>query len=435
MIGWLLLTAVLIAANGFFVAAEFAMVKVRASQLDVQVAAGYRSAIVARAMVDKLDGYLSATQLGITIASLGLGWVGEPTVAAILMPLFHALDVPEDLAHKISFGVGFSLISFLHIVIGEVAPKSLAIAKPVGTVMAVAAPMRLFYGIFWPALVVLNASSNVLLRLVGVEPADHHGSTVQADELRKIAEDSAAGGAITKGEGDLLSNVFTFSDRVAREIMVPRNKVIGLDMQRPVADTIQFALEAGHTRYPLFDGDLDEIVGMLHIKDLLTHTQAGGTVEDLRPIARPPLFVPESMSAQRLLRVFQRQHTHIAVVLDEYGGVAGITTLEDALEELVGEIQDEYDEERAPVEETATGYSVTGSMLLADVEQLIDCGTIECESSTVAGLLMERLERVAKVGDAIDLDRWTIRVIQVEKRAVERVELIRNATALAPEEE
>ncbi|MBA2322072.1 MAG: HlyC/CorC family transporter [Deltaproteobacteria bacterium] len=425
MIGPLVLAALLIFANGFFVAAEFALVKVRASQLDVAISAGHRTARTARGLVDKLDGYLSATQLGITLASLALGWVGEPTVAAILVPLFHQLGISEDLAHKLAFAIGFTIISFLHIVVGEVAPKSLAIARPVGTAMFIATPMRAFYIVFYPALVILNASSNLLLRLVGIDMADTHQLAVPAEELRRIAEDSAAVGQITKGQGDLLSNVFTFSSRVAREIMVPRNKVLGLDLRLPREEVLKFALEADHTRYPVFDGDLDEIVGILHIKDVLVHIGDGAEIPDLRTLVRPPLFVPESMPAQRLLRTFQRQHTHLAVVLDEYGGVAGITTLEDALEELVGEIQDEYDEERNPVEETASGYSVVGGMLLADVESLLSLSEIESESSTIAGYLMEQLERVPKVGDQVELDGWTIRVTQVERRAVERVELVR----------
>ena len=423
--GLLLLAVVLILANGFFVAAEFALVKVRASQLDVALANGNRSAGVARGLLDKIDAYLAATQLGITLASLALGWVGEPAAAAVLTPAFAAIGVPEEWSHKLSFAIGFSLISFLHIVVGESAPKGMAIARPVGTSMFVAAPLRIFYIVFYPALAVLNGCSNLLLRLVGIEPGDMHHLAVPAGELRRIAEDSAAGGQISKGQGDLLSNVFTFSSRVAREIMVPRNKVLGLDLSLPKDEVLRYALEADHTRYPAFEGDLDQILGILHIKDVLAYISDGAEIPDLRTIVRPPLYVPESMPAQRLLRTFQRQHTHLAVVLDEYGGVAGITTLEDALEELVGEIQDEYDEERAPVEETASGYSVVGGMLLSEVESLLSTGDIASDSSTVAGYLMEKLERVPKVGDQVELDGWTIRVTQVERRAVERVELVR----------
>jgi CBS domain containing-hemolysin-like protein len=429
--GLLLLAALLIVANGFFVAAEFALVKVRASQLEVAISEGHSTAALARTMLDRIDAYLAATQLGITLASLALGWVGEPAAAAVLAPMFGAIGLAEATSHQLSFAIGFSLISFLHIVVGESAPKGLAIARPVGTSMFVATPLRVFYIVCYPALAVLNAASNLILRLVGVDPGDMHHLAVPAEELKRIAEDSAAGGQITKGQGDLLSNVFTFSSRVAREIMVPRNKVLGLDISLPRAEVLKYALEADHTRYPVFDGDLDQVVGILHIKDVLAYIADGEEIPDLRAVVRPPLYVPESMPAQRLLRTFQRQHTHLAVVLDEYGGVAGITTLEDALEELVGEIQDEYDEERAPVEETATGYSVVGGMLLADVESLLDLSAITADSSTIAGLLMEKLERVPKVGDQVALDGWTIRVTQVERRAVERVELVRDTPVQA----
>ena len=423
MIAYLFLAVVLVFANAFFVAAEFALVKVRSTQLDLRVAQGHRGAAVARNMVTHLDAYLSATQLGITFASLGLGWVGEPSVAALVKPLLTRLGVDEHTTHTIAFGVGFGVISFLHIVLGEVAPKSLAIARPEAITIGVAYPMRAFYLIFWPALVLLNSTSNAILRLLGVETVGHHSLAVPADELRQIAEDSAAGGQISKGQGTLLSNVFTFSDRVAREIMVPRAKVRGIDLRRPVKESLQFALESGHSRYPIFDRDLDGMVGILHMKDLMPRIVSGQPIQTLRDLVRPAIFVPESLSAQRLLRIFQKQRSHMAVVLDEFGALTGITTIEDTLEELVGEIQDEHDEERQPVEKTEQGYSVDGRVLVSVLEDEFDLRPTESEATTLSGYVMERLGRAAKLGDEVAFGDWTARVIQVDRRSIERVEL------------
>ncbi len=425
MFSSLLLAAFLIFANGFFVAAEFALVKVRATQLEVRAAAGNRSAAAARSILDHLDAYLSATQLGITLASLALGWIGEPTVAHLLEPVFARLEVSEELAHTISMAIGFTVISFLHIVVGEVAPKSLALAKPEAISMAVAVPMRAFYFLFLPALVVLNKSSNALLRAIGVDPGSEHGGAVRADELRQIAENSADAGQITQGESALLSNVFTFSDRVAREIMVPRSKVRGIDLRRPLDESLRFALENGHSRYPLYDRDLEGVVGVLHAKDLTARMMSGPPVKNLRELARPAIFVPETMSAQRLLRIFQRQRAHLAIVLDEFGGVTGVVTIEDTLEELVGEIQDEHDEERMPVEEIAGGFSVEGRLLLSELERLLEIPPIDTEAATLSGYIMENLGRVALLGDSVEIAEWVARVVQIDRRSIERVEITR----------
>ena len=322
MIGLLLFTAFLIFANGFFVAAEFALVKVRSTQLEMERDGGDRLAGVARSLVEHLDAYLSATQLGITLTSLGLGWIGEPAVARVLEPLFHLLNLSEAVGHKVSLVTGFLLISFLHIVVGEVAPKSLAIARPVGTSRVVALPMRIFYLAFYPALVVLNFSSNALLRLVGVEPAGIHSLAVPGEELVRIAEESAAGGQITAAEGEMVSNVFSFSLRQAHEIMVPRNRVHGIDLDEPLGEQLSVAMAHGHSRYPVYDGDLDEVIGVLHLKDLLHHRLEDLSAADLRDMARPTLFVPETLPAEKLMRSMQSRHTHLAVVIDEYGTVA-----------------------------------------------------------------------------------------------------------------
>ncbi|MEZ4241630.1 MAG: hemolysin family protein [Myxococcota bacterium] len=422
MIGLLLFTAFLIFANGFFVAAEFGLVKVRSTQLEVSAAEGNRLAGVARGMLDHLDSYLSATQLGITLTSLGLGWVGEPAVAAALGPLFALTPLSEEAVHSVSMVIGFGLISFLHIVLGEVAPKSLAIARPVTTSTIVAGPMRVFHWLFYPPLIVLNAASNGVLRLFGVEPAGTHSLAVHGDELVRIVEESAAGGTISVGEGEMVSNVFAFSHRVAREIMVPRNRVHGIDLLEPIEPQLADALEQGHSRCPVYEGDLDAVVGMLHLKDLLKQDVASISQVELRKMLRQPLFVPESLRAEKVMRRMQARRTHLAVVVDEHGGVAGVVSLEDALEELVGDIQDEYDEELQDVQPIDGGFALSGSVLLEDLAPLLQIRVPDSDSDTLQGWLMEHLERIPRPGDRLVLDGWRFDVVEVEQRTVTRAE-------------
>lgn len=434
MAALLLLTIFLIFANGFFVAAEFALVKVRSTQLEVRAANGERMAGIARELVAHLDGYLSATQLGITLTSLGLGWIGEPAVSRLLEGVLEPLHLDPELMHTISFVIAFSGISFLHIVLGEVAPKSFAIARPVQVSMFVALPMRAFYWFFYPALVVLNASSNLLLRWVGVQEANSHSLAVPAEELVRIAAESAAGGHISEGEGQMLSNVFTFSQRLAREIMVPRNRVNGLDIAGDFQAELALVMEEGHSRYPVYEGELDHLVGMLHLMDLLRVPEAERTPEKVREIARPILLVPESLPAEKVMRRMQTRRSHLAVVIDEHGSVAGVVSLEDALEELVGEIQDEHDEDEAvEIRETEHGFALAGVLNVDEMCTVLGIPEFETDADTVQGWLMEHLERLPVVGDEVAVGPWMLRVSQVEERSVTRVDAIRAPTGAPPD--
>lgn len=437
MVGGMVLALVLILVNGFFVAAEFALVKVRATQLDGRVAEGSSAAVAARGILDQLDAYLSACQVGITLASLGLGWVGEPVVAAALAPLFHRLELSEQTSHQVALAVGFVSISFLHIVVGEQAPKNFAISQPLLVSTAVAWPLRAVYVVFWPALVVLNGASNAVLRLLGIPASSEHEAAVPAEELRRMAAQSAAQGEITVGQGELLSNVFRFSGRVARDIMVPRAKIAAVDLAWPFPRLLDFVLDNEQSRYPVYEGDLDEVVGILHLKDLTKRLRVDGwTGEGLRELLRPPLFVPETLSAQRLLRVFQHEHSHLAIVLDEHGSVAGVMTIEDALEELVGEIQDEHDDERERVEPLpGGGWSVDGGASLTEVQELLELPPFTSDSTTLSGFVMESLGRIGRVDDRVALGRgYEARVTTVVGRVSERVEVTRpnGATPVPP---
>lgn len=430
MAGLLILTLFLVFANGFFVAAEFALVKVRSTQLDAAVAEGRGLAANARGLLDHLDSYLSATQLGITLTSLGLGWIGEPTVAKLLHPLFERFHVPEDMVHNISFVVGFSVISFLHIVLGEVAPKSLAIARPVSTSLAVAVPMQIFHTLTLPALWVLNASSALILRMVGVDAANSHSLAIGGDEFVRMAQQSAAEGSISANEGDLVHKIFAFSDRVTREIMVPRHQVIGIELDEPIGPQLHVCTSSGHSRFPVYHRDLDHAVGVLHLKDLLRHDMDSLTADDLREMVRPAMYVPGTLAAETLMRRMQTRRVHLALVVNESGAVSGVVTMEDALEELVGEIQDEYDQEFEPIQELEDGgYAVAGGLLLLRLASLLGEPPPESRASTLQGWLMEQLERLPKAGDTVQLGRWTIEVREVEDRSVVRADAQRTPEA------
>lgn len=432
----LLLALALILLNGFFVAAEFALVKVRATQLDTLVAQGKANAVTARAIVRKLDAYLSATQLGITLASLGLGWVGEPAVAVLFEGVFAALDITDPATiHTVSFVLAFTVISFLHIVVGEIAPKSLAIIYPVQTSLVIAWPMRLFYYPFYPFLVVLNWASNRLLRAMGVaQVGDSHGMAYTTEELVHITAASTAEGIISRNEGQLLTNVLTFSDHVAREIMVPRNRVVWLTNTATLDQALAVAIESGFTRLPVAEATLDNVLGILNTRDLFTRLLEGRTDVPLTRLIRPVFYVPENMPAQRLLLEFQKQHSHLAVVVDEYGGLSGIVTLEDALEELVGEIQDEYDQERQPILATPEGYSVDAALLLEDLCRVLGLPPVPSDADTVGGYVFEQLNRVAAEGDSVTLTAtWGVRVTEMEKMRIARVAVYRQTQPAAVE--
>lgn len=419
------LAAFLILLNGFFVAAEFALVKVRPTQIEALAEEGSRLAKLTMRILEQLDGYLSATQLGITLASLGLGWLGEPAVARIMDALLAwlGLGLTETTLHAVSFVISFSVISYLHIVVGEVAPKSLALARPTGTALFVAWPMRATYVVFYPALVVLNASSRLLLRMFGVEPIEGHAMSVTAEELRHIAHHSKAFGTITESQGELFENVFTFSDRVAREIMVARNRMTAIDADLPFEEAVAFATSHPHTRYPLYRGDLDNILGVIHLKDLARVLANKQHIQDLASITRDIVYVPETMPAQRILQEFQTRRLHLAVVVDEHGGTAGIVTLEDTLEELVGEIQDEFDAEESPFEEVSGGYLIDGALLLHELTSRLGVDEIESDADTVSGYIMECLGRIAEQGDEVPLEEapFLLRVVQMDRMRIVRV--------------
>ncbi len=407
----LLLGVLLVLLNGFFVAAEFALVKVRPTQLDPYVARKDRRGTAARHMVRHLDAYLSATQLGITLASLALGWIGEPAFAWVVEPLVRKIPgATPGLVHSASLTSAFLVITILHIILGELAPKSVAIRKPEPTSLWVALPLFLFYKITYPAIWLLNHAANALLKLVGIEPVSEGQLGHDEEELRLLLASSDAS-RVSAQKRKLLDNIFELSHRNARQIMVPRADVTYLSTANSLEDNLALARESGHTRFPLCRGDLDDVIGLIHIKDIFRKPELPKTLEE---VAREITFVPETLGLDRLLRRMRKQRVYMVAVLDEYGGVRGIVTLENVVEEIVGEIQDEFDAEEPELLKIGTNvYEMAGSMLVADLEDVLSVELSERDEDTIAGVVLSELGRQPGVGDRVELQNVAVEVLEV----------------------
>lgn len=425
MDSWYLLLAFLfVLANGFFVAAEFAIVKVRSTQLTELAEQGSARAKMARRLTRRLDAYLSATQLGITLASLALGWIGEPAFHHLIAPLFIKFGI-EEYAHTASATTAFVIISILHIVLGELAPKSLAIQKPVGTSLWVAHLLHAFYVVTYPAIWLLNGVSRSLLRLVGIEPAGEHAEAAHSpEELRLILAGSEKAGILSEENREIIEGVFQFSKRTARQIMVPRTDVVVLSTTRSIEENLEKIRTTRHTRYPLCEGSLDQTIGLIHVKDLML-AQLRGPGRPLTELKREILFVPENSTVDSLLSQFIEHKTHMAVVLDEYGGASGIVSLENITEELFGQIQDEFDRERPEIEPLGNGrYRVRGDYLIEDLADRLKIDVGEPEEETVGGYVAARLGREVTPGDKVELGDLAISVLEAERFRVRWVMVV-----------
>ena len=432
--GWgLFLALLLVLLNGFFVAAEFALVKVRPTQIEPYVVAGNRRAEVAKHMVRHLDAYLSATQLGITLASLALGWIGEPAFAWIIEPVVRtfAPDNPA-LLHSASLTVSFLVITILHIVLGELAPKSIAIRKSEGTTLVVALPLFLFYKITYPAIWLLNHTANYLLKLVGIAPVSESEIAHDEEELRLLLSSSNAT-HMSLQKRELLDNIFELSHRVARQIMLPRQDVVYLSTARPLAENLRLARRSGHTRFPLCEEDLDHVIGVIHIKDLFRRERP---ITSLQEVAREIAFVPETLELDRLLKRMRTERFHLAAVIDEYGGVSGVVTLEDVIEEIVGQISDEFDVDKPELLKVEDGvYEVSGGMLIEDLEDELDIEMSDRDEDTVGGLVLSELGRNPAVGDKVEVGPVAIEVMEVHLNRVNTVRIRLPQPATVPHEE
>ncbi len=428
----LFLGLLLVFLNGFFVAAEFALVKVRPTQLDPYVARGQRRGKVARHMVRHLDAYLSATQLGITLASLALGWIGNPAFAWLLAPLVMRIPgATPALLHSVSLTSAFVLITILHIVLGELAPKSIAIRKSEKTSLWVAVPLFAFYKVSYPAIWLLNHAANGILRLLGIPPVSESELGHSEEELRLLLSSSHMGRQ-SQLKRELLDNVFELSHRLARQVMVPRADVVYLSTRRPLDENLRVVRTSGHTRFPLCEGDLDKVIGLVHIKDLY---RAERPFTSLKEVCRDIGFVPETLTLDRLLKRMRAERFHLAAVLEEYGGVSGIVTLENVLEEIVGPIQDEFDTEKPELVKKADNvYQVSGAMLVVDLEDELQLEISDRDEDTIAGVVLSELGRPARVGDRVEVGPLALEVLEVDKNRAKTLRATVSVAAPVPSE-
>ncbi len=411
----------LVMLNGFFVAAEFAMVKVRSTRIETLLQEGNTRARFAKRLVDHLDTYLSACQLGITLASLGLGWVGEPAVASIVTPLLQDFGFSPQVIHTVSIAIAFSIITALHIVLGELAPKSLAIQKADSVTLWTSVPLIGFYKLMYPFIWILNTTANWILQVIGIHAASEHEAAHTEEEIRILMEESHKQGYIDKTELTFVDNIFDFAERHAKEIMVPRTDMVCLFVQDTFAENMEKALSEQLTRYPLCDPDKDNIIGFIHTKDLFTSVARGRTPA-LRELVREVLAIPEYMPISDLLKLLQKNKAQMAIVVDEYGGTAGLVTVEDILEEIVGEIQDEFDEERPSVEEKDNNdYSVDGLLLLEEINEIFDFNLASEEVDTFGGWLSSRVEMPPKIGQKFIYEANEFIVEEVDNNRIARV--------------
>jgi len=394
----LVLVVFLIFMNGFFVAAEFACVKIRPSRLETLIQEGSKRAAYAKRLTDHLDASLSVTQLGITLASLGLGWVGEPAVATLILPVTQVMGIDATIGHTISLVLAFSIITAGHIILGELTPKTMAIQSVEKIMLAVALPMLIFHRIMYPFVWLLNHVANWVTRHMGFEAATEGENAHTEEEIRLLMEESHRQGLIDDTEANFVDNVFDFTELNVREIMTPRTDMVVLYLEDSFEDNLAIIMEEQLTRYPICREDKDHIIGFLHVKDLMK-LMVEGKKPNLRKLARKALVVPESMDVNVLLKTMQGSHSQLAIVVDEFGGTAGMVTIEDIVEEIVGDIQDEFDEERPTAEARGNHvYSVDAKMLLEELEDILEIKIEDEDVDSVGGWLYDQLGGEPQVG-------------------------------------
>lgn len=427
----LFIVALLLFANGFFVATEFALVSVRKTRIFQLSKEGDKMAAIALDSINHLDRSIAAVQLGITIASIGLGWVGEATLVKLIEPVFGFL--PESLragaTHSTAVVIAFSLITFLHVVIGELMPKSIAIQHPEKTALIVAKPMSVVTKIFTPFIFLLNGFGNWLLSLLKIPPA-HVGHLVHTvEELDMIIDESHKEGVLNDTEKEILQNVFKFSDILAKQVMVPRPDVVSIPVDITQEELKKLTIENQYTRYPVYEEDLDKVIGILHLKDLYPLVVEGKEI-NLRKIIRPAILVPETLTVDKLVHEFKQKKSQMALVIDEFGGVSGLITMEDVLEEIVGEVQDEFDEEEeADIKQIGEREYIANAMLRID--EFNDYFNLEAQNEvededieTIGGLVIKYLGHIAKEGDICTIDGFEFRVVKTDGARIVKIKII-----------
>ncbi|MBN1889729.1 MAG: HlyC/CorC family transporter [Thermoflexales bacterium] len=421
--------AALVATNAFFVAAEFSLVSVRSTRVEELIAHGNLTAKAVRHAIADPDRFIAATQLGITLASLGLGWLGEPALAHLIEPLFGFL--PDwwggAASHAAAAGaIAFSFITFLHVVVGELMPKSIALQKPEETALWVARPILLAERLFRPLIWALNGTGNFLLRLIGFASASGHHLVHSVEELKLLVVASQESGLLEVGEREMLHAVFDFGDMQAHQVMVPRTEIVGVEAGLPLSQVIEMVASHTLTKFPVYEGNLDHVIGVLHTKDLvkLAYHTADKTARDCM---REGLFVPETIHVSKLLARFRTRKQHIAILLDEYGGTAGLVTLEDLVEEIIGDVADQFEQEEPDIVRLPDGsYSISGRTLIEEVNQELDLALSDSHYETIAGYMLGCLGRMTEVDDTVEVEGLELRVKEMDGLRIARV-LLRRA--------
>jgi len=413
----------LVLINGFFVGAEFALVKIRKSRIDEMVNERRPFASTAAWLIERLDASLSACQLGITMASLGLGWIGEPAVAHLLRPLILSIGIKSEIViHGVAFAIAFTAITAFHLVLGEQAPKIAALRRPEPAVLLSAMPLKIFYYLTYPFMAALNSSTAFLLRKAGIEAAPEHDIPHSEEEIRALLMQAHIAGELSRSEHRLINAVFEFDELICRRVMLPRADVVFLDANHSLSEAIHVFHETKHTRYPVCDGSLDKIVGVVHMKDFIGLSDDADF--DLKSVIRPPQYVPETMPVRRLLRQFQSTRQHLAFLVDEYGTISGIVTLENILEAIIGPVEDEFDEEQPDIiSEGPKQYNISGNTSIDAINQRFGLRLEAQDVDTIAGLMMARTDRLPAPGEQVELTGATAEVLEVRGPRAIRIRL------------
>ena len=424
----ILVVLLLVLANGFFVAAEFSLVRVRRVKIETLAEAGNRRAKAVLHALNHLDAIISATQFGITLASLALGWIGESTIEHLIEPMLLS-SLPHNLAvaaaHTVAAAIAFSVITYLHIVLGELAPKTLALERTEVIALVVARPIDIFLQTFRPFIWLLNRSGIALLRLFGIQSSPSHHVAYNEEEIRQLVNLSHQSGHLQLGEKTLIHNVFEFSDLTAREIMIPRTEVIAVEEQAGFEEVVRQFQSSGYSRLPVYRENFDNIIGILHNKDVMPYLLKPRAF-DLKTVMHQPVFIPDTARLGDVLPQMQRGHVHLAIVVDEHSGVEGILTLEDLLEEIVGEIQDEHDETLAEKlsERSAGVFIVDGGLAVREANRKFNLNLPESDDyTTIAGFLIARAGRLLMPGDAVSYHDTRFTVERVARRRIVRVRM------------
>jgi CBS domain containing-hemolysin-like protein len=417
----IIIVILLVFMNGFFVATEFAMVKVRKSRIETLALDGDKNAKQTVKIVRDLNSYLSACQLGITLASLGLGWVGEPAISKMLMPVLKLLNLSENTVHSISFVLGFSIITGLHIVLGELAPKSLAIISAEKIAMYTALPLIMFYKVTYPIMWSFNHSTNLVLKIFGISQVDEHEAAHTDEEIKLLVEDSYKHGLIDQTELTFVDNIFDFSEKTVKEVMIPRTDMACIFIEDSFDEIINYALEEQLTRYPICRDSKDNVIGFIHIKDLYRLKFEGN--ENIEEIIREIKFVPESLSISELFKTFKKEKSQMAIIIDEFGGTSGLVTSEDILEEIVGEIQDEFDDDgEEDIRKTENGsYVVDGKVVIGDINELLDTDIEDENIDTIGGWIYFQVKSYPKVKEKVIYKNHEFIILKCDRKRISKL--------------